>query len=107
MTDPVGGLDQAGGGLPSQLLGLGVAQPEFDPVPVGLLQVVADELVVLTGPPGHPGLQPARVSLVQVGPLPLRRRLVGAVAQQDVQEPERLHPGQVRPVGMDQLLADQ
>ncbi len=107
LADPVSGFDQAGRGAVPELRGLGVAQPELDPVPVRLFQVIPDQLIMLTGAPHHPGLQPGGEALVQLGALALRCRLVGAVAQQDVQEPEGLHTGQVRPVGMNQFLAYQ
>ncbi len=81
--------------MASELRGLGVAQPELDPVPVGLFQVITDQLVVLAGTPDHPGLQPGGEPLVQLRTLAFGRGLVGAVAQQDVQEPEGVHAGQV------------
>ncbi len=69
--------------------------------------MVADQFVVLTGAALQPGLQPLGEPLVQIGALPFGGGLVGAVAQQHVQEPERLDAGQVGPVRMHQFLADQ
>ena len=53
-------------------------------VPVGLLEVVADERVELVGAL----LEPVGVALVQARALGLRDRVVGGVAEQEVAEAE-------------------
>jgi hypothetical protein len=71
-----------------------------------LLQVVAEELVQLDEL-GSVLLQPAGVALVQVSPHRLRKRVVGSVADQQVAEAETVVADDLRPVGPDQLLADE
>ena len=52
-------------------------------------------------------LEPGGEALVQVGARRLRQRLVGGVADQEVAEAEAVLAGELRPVGPDQLLADE
>ena len=79
---------------------------ELEPVPVRLLQVIADDLVLLAersaGPSSH-----VREPLVQVRARGLRDRVVRGVADQQVAERERVGRGQVGALGPDELLADE
>ena len=56
----------------AQLPGPGVEGPELDPVPVGLLQVVAEDLLELRHGLTRHAFQPLGEALVQVGALSLR-----------------------------------
>ncbi len=99
----------AGGGqAPARLLAEGagplVHRPQLRAVAVRLLEVVADELVLLDQP-GTALLQPAPEALVQLGPRRLRQRLVGGVPDEQVAEPVRVVPCDRRRLRTDQLLA--
>ena len=64
-----------------------VDRPELDPIGVGLLEMVPDELIDL-GEFGTALFEPVGKPLVQLGPCLLRQRVVGCVADQQVAEPE-------------------
>ena len=66
--------------------------------------MVAEKLVELDQA-GAPLLQPGGQSLVQVGPLGLRRRFVGRVADQQVAEAKRVVAGDLGRVGSDRAPA--
>ena len=74
-----------------------IAAPELAPVARRLLEVVADELVLLLAL-----VEPAREPLVQVAPELLRQRVVGGVADQQMAEAELVVAGRA-----DELLADE
>jgi hypothetical protein len=74
---------------------------------VCLLQVIADELLVLAGPPARLDLDAAGQLLVQLHPIRLRDPAVRRVADQDVREPEGVVRAAPRLLGPDQLLAHQ
>jgi hypothetical protein len=63
---PGGGVALAG--PPGQFLGLGAARVEPARVPVGLVEVVGDDLVELAAPVLGLPLQPVGVALVQLRP---------------------------------------
>jgi hypothetical protein len=79
-----------------------VGRPELDPVAMRLLQVVADDLVGSLV--AQLGRQPVRVTPVQRRALPLRDRLVGRVANEDMAEAEAVVARHSRPIGPDHLL---
>ena len=81
-----------------------VDQTEFGRVDVGLLEVVAEDLVELDQI-GAALLEPLREAPVQLDPGRLRKRFVGGVPDQEMPEPEPVVAGELRPVGTDQLLA--
>jgi hypothetical protein len=62
----------------------GVDGPELDAIAVCLLEVVAEDLLVLARPQARLALQPIGVPFVQLGAEPLGGRLVGRVADEDV-----------------------
>ena len=64
-----------------------VGQPELGPVAVGLLEVVAEELVELDER-GRVLLEPESEALVEVRAHGFRERVVGGVAEQEVAEAE-------------------
>ena len=67
-----------------------VERPELRQVPVGLLEVVAEDLLVLQRAVAVDDVRPADELLVQLGARPLQQRLVGRVADERVVEPPRL-----------------
>src|SRR5204863_2472051 len=70
----------------TELLAVDVEGPEFAQEPVGLFEVVADDLLIFGKPlAGHP-LQPAPAALVIDGPGLLQEALIGGVSDQDVGE---------------------
>ena len=73
------------------------AAPELAPVARRLLEVVADELVLLLAL-----VEPAREPLVQIAPKLLRQRVVGRVADQQMPEAELAVAGRA-----DELLPDE
>ena len=81
-----------------------VDRAELEQVTVGLLEVVAEDLLVLglPLPVAVDLLGPVREPLVQVGARPLEHAVVRSVADQDVLETEVVRRG--RPVGADELL---
>jgi hypothetical protein len=82
-----------------------VFRPELDSVSVGLLEVVPEDLAGRVA--AERRLQPIPEALVQVGPEPLRDRIVRGVPDQDVAEAEAVVARKRRPVGPDQLLPDE
>ena len=82
-------------------------RPELEQRPVRLLEVVADDLLVLAGAIPRLDLDPGRESLVQLGPQRLRELAVGGVSDEDVREAKGVVPAGSREVGPDQLLAHQ
>ena len=68
---------------------------------------MAEDLLVLAQPLARLYLEPARVALVQLRSEPLRHRVIGRVADQDVAEAERVVAGELGLVGADQVLADE
>ena len=80
------------------------ARAELDPEAVGLLEVVADDLVELGAVAGV-ALGPGGQALVQLRAEPLRHRVVGGVADEDVAEAEAVLAGEGARVGLDQPLA--
>ena len=82
-------------------------EAKLRPVPVGLLEVVAQDLLELGEAVGRPALQPAGEPLVHLGASLLGGAGVGGVADQDVAEPERVLADEPGPVGADQFPADQ
>jgi hypothetical protein len=82
-----------------------VVAAELAPVEHRLLEVVADDLVLLDEV--HVLLDPEREALVQIGARLLRQRIVGSVADQEVTEAERVVSRHRRGLGPDQLGADQ
>jgi hypothetical protein len=61
---------------------------------VSLLEVVAQDLLVLRKTIPGGALQPRGETLVQVGTNPLRHRLVGRVAHEEMAEPECVLTGE-------------
>jgi hypothetical protein len=84
-----------------------VAKPELGPETVGPLQVVADELVELGGALAERAFQVLRESLVELGALGLRDRVVGGIPKEDVAEPERPIASHVGWVRADEILEEQ
>ena len=83
-----------------------VGQPELGAVVASLFEVVAEDLVQLDK--GDPVLlQPGCVAFVEVCPHRLRQRLIGCIAEQQMPEAEAVLAHELRPVGPDQLLADE
>ena len=91
-------------GEPSRLV---VERPERLSVPERLLEVVADDLVLLLGAIAADASDPRGEPLVQVRSALLGDRLVRGVADQDVAEAERLLAGDHRAIRPHELLADQ
>ena len=81
--------------------------PELLSVPERLLEVVADDLVLLLGAIAADAADPRGEPLVQVRPALLGDRVVRRVADQDVPESERLLAGDHRAIRPHELLADQ
>ena len=75
---------------------------KLGPIPVRLLQMVADELLVLAGSL----LEPVRVALVQLAADLLWEGIVGGVSDQRMAEAEPFLLGEHRPVRADKLLPD-
>ena len=94
-------------GLPRERSRLVVERPERLSVPERLLEVVADDLVLLLGALAADAADPRGEPLVQVGAAFLGDRLVRGVADQDVAEAERLLAGDHRAIRPHELLADQ
>ncbi len=81
-----------------------VGAVELRPIAVGLLEVVADDLVALDElVPG----EPVGEALVQLGACRLRQRLVRRVADEEMPKAEALVLGKGRARRADQLLADE
>ena len=80
---------------------------ELDAIAVGLLEVVAEDEVVLAGIGCRAGLQPVGEALVELGPLALGQAGIGGVADEEVAEAIGLVIGEVRAVGADQVAARQ
>ena len=99
-----GGAPQPFPGAKRERLGGRVDRGELHAIAVRLLQVVADDLVLLRE---ADLVEPVRKSLVQLGAELLRHRFIRRVANQQVPEPERVLAGQVGPVGPDQLLPNE
>ena len=89
-----------------ELVLLLAARAELDPEAVRLLEVMADDLVEL-GALARMVLGPAREALVQLCPQPLRHRVVGGVADQDVAEAEAVLTRERARIRLDQPLADE
>ena len=83
----------------------GIGRAELHPVAIRLLQVIPDDLVgrVLS----ELRDEPVDVPLVQRRALPLGNRVVRGVADEDVTETKAVVSWQRRPVGSDQLLANE
>ena len=81
-----------------------VGRAELLPVAVGLLEVVADDLVELDERRAVP-LQPHGEALVQIGPGRLGQRVVRRIADQEVAKAVGVLADELRLVGADQLLA--
>lgn len=77
---------------------------ELPPVAVGLLQVVAEDLLALDE---LLPLEPVREVLMEICPRCLRQRLVRGIADQDVTKAEGLVPGVDGAVRTDELLPDE
>ena len=98
--------DEQFGCLPRKRLRGRVGRAELGAVAVGLLEVVADDLVAFDE--RRAGLvEPAREALVQLGARCLRQRVVGRVSDQQVAEAIGIGTRELRPVGTDELLADE
>ena len=95
------GASQHDAGPESQLV---VTAAELRVEPVGLLEVVADDLVV-TGELAVSRLEPVGEALVQPRAQLLRHRRVRDVADQDVVEPKAVVAREQRAIGADELLA--
>ncbi len=95
------------GGVVGQPSGALVHGAQLAAVSEGLLQVVAQDLLVLAHPVTRGDGQPSREPLVQVRSLFLRHGLVGGVADQEVPEAEGVLPHEFGAVGADELLACQ
>jgi hypothetical protein len=74
---------------------------------MGLLEVIAEDLLVLARHLSCGRLDPVREPLVQLGPQPLGDAVVGRVTDQDVGEPERILLRELRGLRPDQLLPDE
>ena len=81
----------------------GICRAEFRTVAVGLLEVVADDLVRCCV--AKPGDEPIGIRLVQRGPLSLGDLVVRGVPDQGVSEAEPVITRHDRSIGPDQLLA--
>ena len=81
-----------------------VRRPEVAPVAIGPLEVVAQDLLVLTHSLSRCRLQPAGKTLVKLGSSPLWDRVVGGVTYEDVAEPEGVVAGEVRAGWADQFF---
>ena len=93
--------------MPGERLLLLADQTELGPKPVGLLQVVAGDLLPLGHPVGDIVGDPGREALVQLRTALLRCALVGRVADQHVAEAEGVLVGERRGLGLDEVLADE
>ena len=94
-------------GRPSgELRGDVVERPELGPVAVGLLEVVADDLVQLDQV-GAVLLEPEGKSLVELGSNGLRQSLVGRVADQEMAEAVRLVVDEHRLLRSYEVLPDE
>ena len=83
-----------------------VGHSELNRVPVRPLEVVTDDLVQLDEP--DTGLlEPACKTGMEIGAARFRESVIGRVTDQDVAEAEAVLAGKLRPVGLDQLLADE
>ena len=80
---------------------------ELPPGLVRLLEVVADQLVVLVQQPTGLAFEPARDALVELGSRLLEQPSVGSVADQRVVEPEHRLVDPICPGRLDELLAPQ
>jgi hypothetical protein len=74
---------------------------------IGPLKVMTDNLVVFCEPITDPAFQPAGKPLMQLGPMLLRKRSIGGVADEVMTEAECLPTGKASLRGADQLLAQQ
>ena len=83
-----------------------VRRPELHAVPVGLLEVVAEDLVQLDEIRAV-SFEPRGEALVKLGARRLRQRVIRRVADQQVQEAERILARELRLVGPHELLAHQ
>jgi hypothetical protein len=70
-----------------------------------LLEVVAEDLLVLPGSVRRPRFDPVGQALVELGAEGLGHSLVGDVADHDMGEPERLLVDRIRSGRTDKLLA--
>jgi hypothetical protein len=96
--------DQPGGGRTPELLHRLVGRAQLPPVPIRLLEVVAEDLLVFGDTLARGALEPRGEPLVEVGSLLLGHRVVRRVAYQEVAESERVLTRELRTVGADQLL---
>ena len=81
-----------------------VGRPELDPVAIGALQVVPDDLVQLDEVVAVL-VHPRRETLVELRTRRLRKRVVGRVADKQMTEAEGVLTGKLRPVRSQQLSA--
>ena len=88
-------------GALAERAGLVVDRAELGAVAVGLLEVVAEDLLVLGHAVAGRALEPVGELLVQRGAELLRGRAVGGVADEDVLEAERGLAGEARLGGAD------
>jgi hypothetical protein len=98
---PAGGREQLAGPL-AQRAGVVVERAKLVPIAVGLLEVVAMELLGSVVQ-----LEPADEALVEVGTCPLGDSGVGRIPDERVPEPEAVLAGNARRGRLDQLPADE
>ena len=91
----------------AQLLRYGVHRTKLGPKTEGLLEVVADDLLVLRGSLTRRGLEKGRSPLVQLRPCFLRQSLVRGVANEDMTEAVRLGATQRHGVVEEEFLPQQ
>ena len=101
------GRSEAQAGAVGELQGLGIDGAELGAIGIGLLQVVAEELLGLDNAVAERPLEPYGVALVEIGTRRLGESLVGGLADEGVAEAERILTRQCRRLGADQLLAHQ
>ena len=87
--------------------GSGRIVPELQPIAVRLLEVVADDQLVLAGIGGRAGFQPVGERLMELGPLILGQAGIGGVADEQVAEAIGLVVGEIRAFGADEIAACQ
>ena len=92
-------------GAKAELLRVLVEEAHLAPVPIRLLEVVAEQLVELAGGAGvgHPVGEP----LVECCPKLLGHRIVGGIPYEDVLEAESIFTARGRGVGANETFADE
>ena len=104
---PARGPGQSIGGPGGKLLAMQVVGLQLEVVTLGLLKVIAHELVDFPVPALELGFHPCCEALVQFSPLRLRQRLVRGLTDECVPEPVGLLVGQLVRYRLDESLPDE